>query len=81
MKYLNYILEKSDIINEIETNENKVYNEFVSSFSINNMKKLVIENLDKIIVKNNLKLTRKNIKEYVKNKTLEYLINKSMELQ
>ena len=78
--YLEYLINESSVLDEIETNEPNVLAEFRKSFSINSIYKQVYENINDLIVKDNIVETFNSIKEFSKNYTLNYLINTSKQL-
>lgn len=78
--YLNYLINESAVINEIEENESNILEEFKKSFSTDLIYNTVYENLNNLIVKDNMVETYESIKEFSKNYTLNYLITTSKQL-
>lgn len=78
--YLEYLINESSVVDEIENNEANVMAEFRKTFSMNSIYSKVYENLNDFIVKDNIVETFNSIKEFSKNYTLNYLVNTSKQL-
>lgn len=72
--YLNYLISESAVVEEIETNEKKVFDTFSESFSLDNIYKDVTNQLASLAEDDVLK-TYDNIKAFSQAYTLDYLAN------
>lgn len=78
--YLEYLINESTVIDDIESNEAYVLAEFKESFSLDFIYSKIVENLNSFIAKDDIVETYNFIKEFSKNYTLDYLINTSRKL-
>jgi hypothetical protein len=78
--FLEYLINESSVVDEIETNEATVLAEFKKSFSIDSIYNKIVENLNEFIVKDDIVETHASIKEFGKNYTLNYLTTTAKQL-
>jgi hypothetical protein len=72
--YLNYLISESAVREEIETNEKKVFDTFMESFSLDNIYKDVTNQLASLTEDDVVK-TYDNIKAFSQAYTVDYLVN------